>query len=879
MGQQNNKNNTNPQKANSPNLLQHYYKKVIHPLFPIHMSPLLKPDFKIERVLSESKKEQSLLNYDNKEDRAVILKEGNRLMESVHTNPDSQVFEDFQDFKQLSEANTNEQLLKKNTFYILSQSIFNHFHSAAKRYFMNSMEELFSYSPKKIIPIHFRGLTVLGILTFLISMFTTGYGVNHLLQNNSIPLLTLLQGDSGEIPRFIIALLSGCSLSYIILHLKVALYRGMLATGKVFKGIKAAYLKHPVGIITACLLAFVSLKTNYDGGVALISKAEYVSEQQKLITKNALTALGKIKEKEKAEGMTSFKDSVVFLNTKVEEILKQFQKFPLDEADGNASSGHSGQGPRYFGKRFVINGRYDDKVLTVSSVSKGGTLARQIDYIISSSGLDMSLSLEEKMKGLVGKYEVAVRNQEKTVQQYIQDLNQLVDTKESVLPSFLSLAFVEYYDLNERVQQMAKSFTANANLYKETSTKLKTLINEHIKVLTAIDRSGRPKHNKYEVAISFPPMNVAGVAALQRDLPKVKYKSFSELIELLKGKYGLLWAQVIMLIILVLSVLIDLADVVFLSPNIARQGRNEAAVILGKRDELNEWEEKFLKQIYVLLHEKDIETIFGGLIPKEDALIVDAFYQLIEEINPQIIDPLDRHWTTQIKDYLLSVFKELHIPAANDYNERVVAITNMTENPEVCMNRLMEIIFPYLDEILEQGDFSFDEVDRRVQGRQGAMIEDLLTKMKRLSADNSTPSFYKLFQMNRNLKKLTKADASLTRQIKELEPEITELPEVQNQLVDYNKIRRLILEQEQCRVREEISNIIGEAIHVQSQAESFLSHGTANLNRMAIWFKMIKSFLIARYGSKKSETGGDLITSRRGWLATMGQNIHREQEI
>lgn len=831
-----------------------------------------KPSVNIFNLFSDDNQRSNIFSHQEYYRGKIIMQKAHVLQKEVESNPNGNTARDLHDFFHHTRLKDNEPFLKKNSFYHLAQDLFSCFHNSAKAYFTTSMKQLCGYGPKTIEPIRSKALSILGVLTFIVSSFTTGYGVNHLLQGSDAAILSMFNGDQGEILRLITSFIGGCLLSYIILHLKVSFYHCILSAGKVFKGIQTAYFKYPWTMIFSTIMLMVSLKTNYDGGIALLSKSEYITEEHTHIHAQAAAAFDTVMS-DKQASVTSFYQSVEALKQKAQTIKAQFNQFPMVEASGKASSGRSGQGPRYWGKNFVVHGAYDKNKNIVSNLTRSKRLSNKIDAIIQSSGVDFKLSLAAKIDTLIVGYENFVKEQQSEINNHLKKLDASIKN-DSPLPDFLNMAFVEYYDLNSVAKTMTKSFNKTVSQYRSTVVQLKTMIEQYIKVLRQIDRSGYAKARTYNVTITFPPMNVKAVTALKKGIRKVKYKSFNELIMLLKGKYGMLWAQIVMLMVLIMSVLIDLADIVFLSPFLARQGKKEAEIITGKQDELNEWEEKFLKQCFLFFDEKDVKKVYGGLIPANSILLVDAFYQLLEEINPQVIDPLDKSASARFWDYLRSDFADLHIKAASDYNERVKALQALIKDPKQHLNRYLEIVLPSLDEILQQTDFTFSEIDNKVQSKQHHLIGHISKRMQEASQSNDRSSFYNYFQQKLLIKRLLKKDEQITQQLLQLKSEhvAASNPKLaKNELFNYNKLRTQNLQVEQNHIKKELSKATLHLQQMQKRTEEYLRLGSLNMGKIVIWWKMIKSFAFAKQQLHTNRNTNNRITSRRMWLAMMGQ--------
>ncbi|MBF0206571.1 MAG: hypothetical protein HQK53_06750, partial [Oligoflexia bacterium] len=244
----------------------------------------------ISSILSNDKKDANLLAYDNEKKVEQLQSKGQSLKDKIDREPSGYTARDFDKLTHLTNLRDGEQFLKNNSLYIFAQEIFVCLHDSSRKYFVSLMKQLCGYSPKRIQHREYIILKILNVLTFSVSTYTTAYGVNHLLQKNNLAILSAFNGDEGEIPRIITSFLIGFLLSSIIFHLKTSLFKGILSTGKIFEGIKQIYLRRPWKILFATLILSLSLKTNYDGGIALISKSEYINEQFQVISRQAFAA-------------------------------------------------------------------------------------------------------------------------------------------------------------------------------------------------------------------------------------------------------------------------------------------------------------------------------------------------------------------------------------------------------------------------------------------------------------------------------------------------------------------------------------------------------------------------------------------------------------
>ncbi|MBL6989571.1 MAG: hypothetical protein ISR65_07325 [Bacteriovoracaceae bacterium] len=791
-----------------------------------------RPKVTIFDLLNNGNQRSNLFTYNGYSKGQQVMKTGQELKDEITQNPGGHTAKDLHDFFNISADKDQELILKRNPFYKLAQQIFIYFHSAAKQHFINSMKQLCNFSPTQIMPIKSTALTILGVITFLLSTFTTGFALNHYLQENSnYSILSLFQGDKGAIFRVIAATIVGCLLSYIIIHLKVSLYRSILSTGKVIKGIKTAYFKYPWTMLFSTLMLLVSFKTNYDGGVALLSKSQHINQEHAHILKQTTAAFAPINE------------SVIAIKQKAQTVITHFNQFPL-----------------------------------VAAKDTTKVTSKRVDAIMQASGLDFKVPIETKITAIVGDYENTAKLQLSQINKLTNKLDNFINSQNSLLPTVIDKSFVGYYDINDTKQQIAKSFNVIYSNYSETITKFKTLIDQYAKVLRQIEQSDNSFTKSDALVLSLPSLNSGAMNQFSAANLKLKHMSYDDLTHTFKNQYGVLWAQFFMVLLLVLSVLIDLVDIILLAPNLAKQGKKESEIVPGKQEQLHEWEDKFLKQCFLFFDEKDVLQVYSGLIPQNSIMLVDSFYHLLEEINPQLIDPLDKSLGERIWDYVKNDFRPLHTLAATDYNERVEAIQHLILHPDYYLGRYLDIILPHLDKIIDQADFTFDELDRRVQGKQNQILEDISKRMNDAACDHDGPSMYLYYQQKRQVTKLHKDEVQIAKQLLKLSSAEVELKNKENKLAtvvtatnmeeafNVSKLRKLSLIKEQERIKQQLEAAQAELDLLQIRSENYLLHNTIHLSKFEICKKMLNSFLCA-HGLYSTKHKTKAVNSRRKWLS------------
>lgn len=798
--------------------------------------------------------DKTLLDYGPQQEQQEFIK----LAQELNTELSKESFDattSLQSFR-IRLSNSNERDLVDNPFYKLTKQLFVYRVKAAQNYFKFLHAQLFSLSAQKVKKVSLL-MNLLGLATFIVSMFTTAYGVNYLLQSFDHSLLRPLAGEEGQTARLIFALILGFSLSYVILALKTSLFRGILDAGQVLAGIRKPLVATPFIVILGIFLTCVSIKTNYDGGIAFFSKTADLAEQSVLINSNVKNAFNKeVQDKSAA----SFYQLIGLLQSQSQSILAQFKKVPEDEASGDASSGDARQGPRYWGKYYVVNGGFDPQRGKLADLYRDSRLTREVDLILTTKDFDFSTSIADKIAKPIAQYQKSLAAMEAKVQDDLASLDKLMKMNSPSVEEVFRIAMIEYYDINRIVRGIVATFVQSEKEYQKTVAKLNALVEKHIEVLTRIDRSGGAQAKNYQIKAVFPKVDLSSIMALKNGLPRAQHKSFEQLISFLNSKYGEALAKIIMGIILAFSLLFDLADLFFFAPFIARQGRREAEEAKEKIQTLKKWEQTFFNECQNFFDAEETHQVFQQLTPTDNILLVYTFYKLSEDIDTKLLDKEEQSLAARIFFGFMTPFQDLHTEVIREFNCRANAIMTLLKDRDRYVDQYFNTIFPTLMKMIDDPKFSLQEVFKSVKTHQDKMAATLLEEIEQASLEGDTGAFYQLYRQKKRQNKLLKRMKTVEGKITALEKKVAQESGGANaKFLNYTEVSLKNFKGEREILAADLAVLASHIPKLQKRVGDMLSGGSGHVTGFDFFVKFVTSFFSRK--RKISE-----ISTRKMWL-------------
>ncbi|MBF0371347.1 MAG: PilZ domain-containing protein [Magnetococcales bacterium] len=654
----------------------------------------------------------------------------------------------------------NEAMLEENPFYELTGLIYRLNMTALKNAFVEELKkapqnpprpikvsrtlrqiwgskgEIISLGQKfyetagKIVSV---GKMTLGFLLFIGSTLTTAKGMNDLVQLPGFVELfgNGMVGSENEISRMILCLFSGLVLSSFILDFKSRLFQGIAEVGSILRGIYLAFRRNPRWIFLSCFLTLISIWTNYDGIVLLMSKKEDLSWQLKKIQRQVETAIGD-PANPNPDDPASLMDLKAMLNKRVAEAVKQFEQVPVDEMSGSASSGVARKGPRYWGKYFVVHGGFEAGKQDVAHNSRS-KLAWKIDNMLKKGNL--TLSIEEEMNQIIETYSRQLDQTRASVQRRTSALEKTMSLQSYSLDELYRVFSLESYHINQSVQKVVGEMEANKDQFAEAVAAINALAASRTLLLQKVDKSGTVSGNKYNINITIDIPDLSAIDQLKKgQIPKAKRRNLAELKDTLLERYGMGTGGLILIIILFIAISMDLSDPIFYSAMVARWGRRDRHFLNENIERFRQWEDAFIRNIRSFLVRPDISPILPKLPHPKISRVHYIYHQFLEGLNPILKDQSSLTRFEQFRFWFLGLFGTTRISYVAAYNARQTVTMRIVNDPKNHGPKLLNQVFPgVLDHFrigIDHFDLLFEKVldktalhDHRFNSRLYAVAE------------------------------------------------------------------------------------------------------------------------------------------------------------
>ncbi len=592
--------------------------------------------------------------------------------------------------------------------------------------------------------------TPLSLMLFIGSTYTTARGVNDILQMDDVARFfgNAFDGSEGEGNRYAVCLASGLILSSAILDYKTRVFQCIVESGGVMTGIKDAFLRNPRWMVLASFLAVVSIKTNYDGIVSIISKKEDLAQQSALITSRVRKALGSPFFMNALEPDSLFDLQASFQQT-TREIRSLFRVLPEDEVKGVASSGDPRKGPRYWAKHFIVHGGYEAGINDVTLAYNNHVFARKIDDMLKNSGIDFSSSFSEKVELLRAGYEAHLKATDDLVHKHLSELNIMMSMDEYSMKEIKRVLALEHYQINDIVQIIVAALEENKQIYKETSEDLSELTNTYLGILQMVDKSGVTGSSAYQIQVDVTVPRIEAIDQLREGkIPIAKHKNFEELRAALMYKYGISLGGMLLLAILFFSISMDFGDPIVFSLMTARRGKKDRMLYKDRLHKYKMWEEECFAKAELFFQQPEVQAIYIDSQDPGETMVRNAFYKLLEEVNPELKDDSDKTRYQRFDHWFQGMFHFSRTAEMAGLNKRLETISKILRKRDRYFPRWGLLIYPH---------FQVDKAFQRTTFKEWHETSQTLLNERRVS-------FYQ------ELRDATKSQPVLSELPKDLSP-------------------------------------------------------------------------------------------------------------
>ncbi len=685
--------------------------------------------------------------------RETLLNEAHDIA-STATTPITQKLKDFR----AGLAQGSEAMLEENPFFELTALLYQINMTAVRRAFAAEQEGADADMPQTIKSsrslhhIWGRGGTLIpfkekvtetlskvvsvgkvgfGLLLFVGSTITTAKGVTDLVQ---LPAFVEmfgggLAGSENEEARFLLSIFIGLALSSVILDFKSRLFQGIAETGKVFKGYWNAFKLYPRWIFLSCFFTMISIWTNYDGIVLLMSKTQDLSYQWEKIENQVNSALGD-PENIDADNPDSLLALKAALEKKAALAIAKFEQVPIDESTGSASSGVASKGPRYWAKHYIVHGNFLLGTLDVANSYRNTRFSKRIDGILQRSELDLRIPLEEQIAEILRKYAVHLEKTQAEVDAAMDKLGSQMVLDSYSLEKLTRLFNLEAYHINNSVQEVVKLLEANKNEFAATAQKINQLAASYIELLRVIDKLGTPSNNEYVIDVNIDIPRVEAIDRLkQGEIPQAKRRGLAELKDLLLARHGSLIGCSILFTILFIAIFMDMSDPILYSAMVARWGRRDHHFLQDNMARFVAWEEKYVAGLRAFFVRPEIQPLLPKMTCPRNMVFRHEYNYFLERLEPRVKDTSRRNRYEAFVFWFEDLFLNTRMKHVLEYNTRQMAVRRLINERDRLAPKLIDAIFPGLQPEFTPGKNNFDLLHQEVQKRMQANENDFFAKL------------------------------------------------------------------------------------------------------------------------------------------------------
>ena len=581
-----------------------------------------------------------------------------------------------------------------------------------------------------------------GMLLFAGSTMTTAKGVTDLVQlQGFIDLFgDGLAGSEGENARFALSIFIGLALSSVILDFKSRLFQGIAETGKVFKGLWTAAGYYPRWVFLSCFLTMISIWTNYDGIVLMMSKTQDLSYQWEKIQEQVDSALGDPNELD-PDHPDSLLDLQAAMRKKSAAAIEKFKKVPDDEMSGAASSGVARKGPRYYAKYFIVYGGYAPHRNDVGTTYRKTGFVDRVDALLRGSGIDLTLPLEEKINRILNGYDAHIDETRRAVDAGMAGLADTMTLKSYSLDELNALFKLEAYHVNESVQKVVGHLAKNKEAFAEAAGAINRLAEEYIALLQKVDKLGTPANNDYTIDVRFDIPPVEAIDRLAKGkIPMAERRTLAELKNILMERHGAVIGGSVLSLILFIAVFMDMSDPILYGAMVARWGRRDRQFLDENVKHFLVWEEQFVRELKAFFLRPDIRPVLPHLDCPRNRVFRNVYNLFLEEMEPTAKDPTTQGLFERLRFWFLGLFLDSRISHVDGYNARQTVIQRYIRERETYAPRLINRVFPGIMDEFKVGRDHLVSLHRRVARELTAGTERFSAQLADLSPNGAVRS-------------------------------------------------------------------------------------------------------------------------------------------
>lgn len=635
-----------------------------------------------------------------------------------------------------------ETLLDNNPFYELSRLIFRHNLSGARNLLkQNQSAHLaqalaavpFFDSYRKIrtapqtsffartglmLGKSLMGLKGVGVtLLSLISVLLTVTAVYHLFPPAEGDVTGLHGGGGG--PVLLAGGLLGVFLTLPVLAFKARLYHGMAETGHILGGVRYAFSRRLLWFFVLVLLTLTSIKTNYDGLVAVLFKTTEIAQQTAQIQRGMQTLMGSDTAQ---DGMDFLQSRTGQLDAWGMWITSLFQRMPGDKTGHKISAERWRRDPRYWSKYFIVHGGYAPGLDDVAHRAGNLRGSRAQDNLLIQSGFDLIHSVAQKLQKILERHKTHAMRTSAYVQEHMTVLEHLFPeaaqasaphvasaTPETVWAGFLVdmhpenlLRTLTLYQRVHQGRQILRAIFAALKTheahYMRTVADLNGLITASNALLARVDPKGRTQdasgRQAVRTIVASSTLSSLGEQEARAVWHVPTHFSMAQLKERLSQASGSGFGLLLLGAILLLAVAVDVGELVVFGLWITWRGRKDRTQLAECFDGLKTWEAEVSQNGKTFLDRTDVRRLLPGITFPNAVRVRNALHHTLESINPAAKDRIDQTPLEKWRLWFRGLFVPVRMADMVAYNARVQAIHAFQRTPDIYLSQWMTLLFP-----------------------------------------------------------------------------------------------------------------------------------------------------------------------------------------
>ncbi len=658
-------------------------------------------------------------------------------------------------------ASGDESLLAGNPFYDLAKLIFRLNCSGAVVLWNHLQTELASNAPepvrlsrplrdiwkrskKRRSPLN-RLFETVGLLFYktkplletvliLVSGFTTWLAVDGLLQTPEASrfLLALIDGRQEGTLRFLLSLTAAFFVGTTVLDFKRRLFLASAESGRVLKGLRTAFLVDPRWMLVAGFVVFFSVKTNYDAIVSVVSKGAYLTEQSTRVGNTVNGVLGG-PGTVNADNPVTLYDLRAWLKKRTGATVAFFEDIPPGELQGRDPR----KGPRYWSKHYIVLGGYQPGKRDVAHSFRNVGYARRKDDALKRSGLDLSTSLAQKIQKIVDKYNEDFDATVERVQKRMAELDGLMRVESLTLANLPALLTAAPREFNGPLDEIVQAVVANKRLFDESLAELNRLFPPYLQLLREIDPKLDGQFRAAEEKWRFATFGLPAIESLRTThIPPATDLSFEQLKKGLVAEHGSGRGKVLLMVLLLASFAIDFLTVLLYIRKTARQGAADRLVSQEIVKYLREWENAFVDLYKSFFYRPAVQQVFRGMTFPNETGVRNAYYKLLEEVEPRVKDAADMTSGERFKQWWGELFRPTRTLYITGYNTRALTIDKLLTKKNTYFPRIFERLLPGLQLGKFPKSASFLDLYQNTEEGQSRDKREFSLELKRVAMAN-----------------------------------------------------------------------------------------------------------------------------------------------